>query len=91
MRLDLFLKASRLIKQRSLAKAACEKGRIRVDGRVAKASHQVRPGERLTITSPTREIEVEVLEVPQGDVSRARARELYQLVSERRIEELWPG
>jgi ribosomal 50S subunit-recycling heat shock protein len=91
VRLDLFLKTSRLIKQRSVAKAACEKGRIRVDGRVAKASHQVRPGERLTITSPTRELEVEVLEIPQGSVSRARARELYRSISERRLDELWPG
>jgi ribosomal 50S subunit-recycling heat shock protein len=87
VRLDLFLKVSRLVKRRSLAKGACEGGRIKVDGRTAKASHQVRPGERIKISSPTMVVEVEIIEVPHGNVSRSRARELYRVLSQEKTDE----
>jgi len=90
VRLDLFLKTSRLVKQRSLAKRACDGGRVKVGGRAAKASHHVHPGERLRIAYPTKVVEVEVVEVPEGNVSRARARELYRVLSEERVDEFWP-
>lgn len=52
LRLDKFLKSSRLIKRRTLAKAACDAGWIRVNGKVAKAGTEVKPGDRIEIQRP---------------------------------------
>ena len=50
MRLDKYLKVSRLIKRRTVANEACDNGRISVNGKVAKASYEVKPGDRIEIT-----------------------------------------
>ena len=63
MRLDKFLKVSRLIKSRTVANEACDNGRISVNGRVVKASYDVKVGDRIEISMGTRTIAVEVLEV----------------------------
>ena len=63
MRLDKFLKVSRLIKRRTVANEACDSGRIRVNGRVVKASYEVKAGDKLEIALGTRVLAVEVLEV----------------------------
>ena len=63
MRLDKFLKVSRLIKRRTVANEACDNGRICVNGRVVKASYDVKVGDKIEISMGTRTIEVEVLEV----------------------------
>ena len=44
----------------------------------------------MRIAYPTKVVEVEVVEVPEGNVSRARARELYRVLSEERVDEFWP-
>jgi ribosomal 50S subunit-recycling heat shock protein len=63
MRLDKFLKVSRLIKRRTVANEACDNGRISVNGRVVKASYDVKVGDKLEITMGPRTIAVEVLVV----------------------------
>ena len=63
MRLDKFLKVSRLIKRRTVANEACDNGRISVNGRVVKASYDVKVGDRVEISMGTRTVAVEVLEV----------------------------
>ena len=63
MRLDKYLKVSRLIKRRTVANEACDNGRISVNGRVVKASYDVKVGDKLEITMGPRTIAVEVLVV----------------------------
>ena len=63
MRLDKFLKVSRLIKRRTVANEACDNGRISVNGRVVKASCDVKVGDRIEISMGARTVAVEVLAV----------------------------
>ena len=63
MRLDKYLKVSRLIKRRTVANEACDNGRISANGRVVKASYEVKVGDRLEIAMGSRTIAVEVLQV----------------------------
>ena len=63
MRLDKFLKVSRLIKRRTVANEACDNGRISVNGRVVKASYEVKVGDKLEITMGTRTVAVEGVQV----------------------------
>ena len=63
MRLDKYLKVSRLIKRRTVANEACDNGRISVNGRVVKASYDVKGGDKLEITMGPRTGAVEVLVV----------------------------
>ena len=65
MRLDKFLKVSRLIKRRTVANEACDNGRISVNGRVVKASYDVKVGDKLEITMGPRTVSVEVLLVAE--------------------------
>ena len=66
MRLDKYLKVSRLIKRRTVANEACDNGRISVNGRVVKASYDVKVGDRLEIALGTRTLAVEVLQVSEN-------------------------
>lgn len=63
MRLDKYLKVSRLIKRRTVANEACDNGRICVNGRVVKASYEVKVGDRLEIALGARTLAVEVVQV----------------------------
>ena len=63
MRLDKYLKVSRLIKRRTVANEACDNGRISVNGRVVKASYEVKAGDRFEISMGSRTVAVEVLQV----------------------------
>ena len=64
MRLDKYLKVSRLIKRRSVAAAMCQAGRILVNGKTAKASSELKIGDRLTLLLGNKTKELEVLDVP---------------------------
>ena len=66
MRLDKFLKVSRLIKRRTVANEACDNGRISVNGRVVKASYDVKVGDRIEISMGARTVAVEVLLVSEN-------------------------
>ena len=63
MRLDKYLKVSRLIKRRTVANEACDNGRISINGRVVKASYEVKVGDRIESAMGTRTVAVEVLQV----------------------------
>ena len=77
MRLDKFLKVSRLIKRRTVANAACDAGRVLVNDRPAKASAQVKAGDVLEIQFGSKSVRVEVLNV-QETVKKEEAQELYR-------------
>ncbi len=63
MRLDKYLKVSRLIKRRTIANEACDNGRISVNGKVVKASYEVKVGDKIEISMGPRTVAVEVLQV----------------------------
>ena len=65
MRLDKYLKVSRLITRRTVANEACDNGRVSVNGRLVKASYDVKVGDRLEIALGTRTLAVEVLQVAE--------------------------
>jgi ribosomal 50S subunit-recycling heat shock protein len=79
MRLDKYLKVSRLIKRRTVANEACDNGRISVNGRVVKASYEVKVGDRIEIAMGARTVAVEVLQVADN-VRKDDAGELYKEV-----------
>lgn len=81
MRLDKFLKVSRIIKRRTLAKEVCDGGRVSIGGRPAKAGAEVKPGDTIAIDFGRRQLAVQVLEIRE-QVRASEARELYQVVSE---------
>ena len=65
MRLDKFLKVSRLIKRRTVANEACDAGRVSANGRVVKASYDVKVGDILEIAFGSRTVKIEVLNVAE--------------------------
>ena len=77
MRLDKFLKVSRLIKRRTVANEACDAGRVLVNGKTAKASVQVKPGDVIEIQFGTRTVKVEVLEL-QETTKKEEAKDLFK-------------
>ena len=77
MRLDKYLKVSRLIKRRTVANEACDNARISVNGRPAKASYDVKPGDVLELKFGERTVKVEVLAVADS-VGKADASALYR-------------
>lgn len=77
MRLDKFLKVSRLIKRRTVANEACDAGRVLVNDKTAKASVNVKPGDVIEIQFGTRSVKVEVLNV-QETVKKEEAQDLYK-------------
>ena len=66
MRLDKYLKVSRLIKRRTVANEACDNARISVNGKPAKASYDVKVGDRIDIAFGARTLSVEVLAVAEA-------------------------
>lgn len=81
MRLDKYLKVSRLIKRRTLAKDASNSERILVNGKIAKPSKEIIPGDIITITYGRKQIEVKVLQVNQV-TKKEDAANMYELISE---------
>ena len=79
MRLDKYLKVSRLIKRRTVANEACDNGRISVNGKVVKASYDVKVGDRIEISMGTRTVAVEVLQVAEN-IRKDNAAGLYKEV-----------
>ena len=77
MRLDKYLKVSRLIKRRTVANEACDSGRVTINDKVAKASAAVKQGDIIAISFGNREVKVEVLDV-QETVKKEEAKELFR-------------
>jgi len=89
MRLDLFLKLSRLCPRRTLAQELCDAGLVLLNGRPVRSAHSVRAGDEITIRRRDHETTVRVLNVPASrNVSRRDAGQLVEIVSERTFEPL---
>ena len=65
MRVDKYLKVSRIIKRRTVANEACDGGRVSINGRVVKAGAEVKPGDTLSVAFGSRTLTVEVLSVDE--------------------------
>ncbi len=79
MRLDKFLKVSRLIKRRTVANEACDGGRVLVNDKVAKASTKVKTGDIIEIQFGTKSVKVEILDI-QDTTKKEEAKELFKYI-----------
>lgn len=80
MRLDKFLKVSRLIKRRTVANEVSDMGRVLVNGNPAKAAKQIKEGDTISIEYASRILSVKVLKVPNNNVSVQEAPSLYEII-----------
>ena len=81
MRLDKYLKVSRLIKRRSVANDACDAARVTVNGKPAKASYDVKLGDLITVAFGTKSLTVKVLDI-KDTTKKADAIGMYEIISE---------
>ena len=81
MRLDKYLKVSRLIKRRTVANDACDASRISVNGKPAKASYDVKLGDEITVSFGTKSITVRVLDIKET-TKKTEAVGMYEIISE---------
>lgn len=81
MRLDKFLKISRLIKRRTVANDACDASRVSVNGKSAKASYDVKMGDVISLSFGTKEISVRVLDIKET-TKKTEAAGMYEIISE---------
>jgi ribosomal 50S subunit-recycling heat shock protein len=79
MRIDKYLKNSRIIKRRTVAKEACEQGRIQINGKVAKPGSEVNPGDIVIIGFASKEIKILVTAVPEH-VTKEAAASMYEVL-----------
>ena len=86
MRLDLFLKASRLCSGRTLAQKLCDAGLVSINHTPAKSAHRVKPGDELAIRTSTRLLVVRILSVPTTrNTPRKEAALLYEVIENQRL------
>lgn len=83
MRIDKYLKVARIIKRRTVAKEVCDAGRVKLNGRVAKAGSELTVGDKLEISYGSRILEIEVLEL-RDNLPAREAATLYKLLREER-------
>lgn len=81
MRLDKFLKVSRLIKRRTVANSVSEMGKVYVNGNIAKPAKQLKVGDVIKIEYANKTISVKVVTVPTGNVSVQEASSLYEEIN----------
>ena len=81
MRLDKYLKVSRLIKRRTVANDACDTEKITVNGKTAKASYNVKTGDLITISFGSKSVTVRVLEI-KDTTKKTESAGMYEVVSE---------
>lgn len=82
MRLDKFLKVSRLVKRRTVANSISDLGRVFVNGNIAKPAKQLKVGDIISIEYANKTITAKVLEIPIGNVPVQLAPTLYELIEE---------
>ena len=81
MRLDKYLKVSRLIKRRTVANDACDGARVTVNGKAAKASYDVKEGDEITVLFGQKSVTVRVLQIKET-TTKAEAVGMYEVISE---------
>lgn len=84
MRLDVFLKRVGLVKQRSSAKTICDKGRVSVDGREAKAGREIAPGRIIGLELSQEFLEIEVVGLPERSHKRKEGEIFYRVINHER-------
>ena len=84
MRLDLFLKWSRVILRRTLAKDTCDAGRVTVNGTDARAGREIRVGDTIELDLPRRRMKLRVRSIPSYAPGKDGAREMYEILEDRR-------
>lgn len=82
MRLDKFLKVSRLIKRRTEAKKACLAKCVRINGRIAKAGDEIKIGDEIEINFTKKILQAKVLVVPLKNIPAEKASSLYEIIKE---------
>ncbi len=82
VRVDVYLNAVCVLKSRSLAKEACDRGKVEVNGTPTKASHRVRAGDHIRLNLGIRVLEIEVVGVPEGQIPRKQATEFFRVLSD---------
>lgn len=82
MRLDKFLKVSRLVKRRTVANSISELGRVFVNGTIAKPAKQLKVGDIIMIEYANKTVQAKVLEIPQGNVPTQLASTLYEIIKD---------
>lgn len=82
MRIDLFLKQSRIVKRRTLAKHMCDDGFIFLNNIRAKAQSNVKIGDTITIYFPSKKVNYKILDVPEKVLSKNESALLYDILSE---------
>ena len=87
MRLDQYLQKTGIVKRRSLAKELCDAGRVTIDGRPVKASHDVKSGEQLSVHFRDRRSSFQVKNVPAGNVKKEDRGDYVQLTAEKLFHE----
>jgi ribosomal 50S subunit-recycling heat shock protein len=86
MRIDKYLKVSRILKRRTVSKELAANQRVEINGKVVKPSHEVKPDDIVTVTFGNRRLEVRVLSVQEARRKKDAA-EMFEVISESRIEE----
>lgn len=86
MRLDKFLKVSRIIKRRPVAKTVIDNKKVSINGKAAKAGTEIKVGDILEVEYYSRYIKAEIIEVPSGNVGKDAASDLINILETRRIE-----
>ena len=86
VRIDLFLKTSRLVKRRAVAREMCDAGRVLVNGRETRPAKEVKQGDVVTLSFPSRSVELEILAVPLSSKKPAEE-ELYRIIADKRVQE----
>ena len=84
MRLDFFLKVSRLIKRRTLANEYCQKGWIEVNGHIGKPATMVNVGDLITLHLWSRIRTLKVLNIPEKILPRKQLPELYEIIEDKK-------
>lgn len=84
MRIDLFLNRVCILKSRTMAKEACDRGKVTLNGEPAKGSRPVAPGDRIRLDLGVRILELEVTAVPEGAVSKKDTDRYYRILAEER-------
>ena len=79
MRLDKYLKVSRIIKRRTVAKEACESGRVSINGKVAKPSNDIKEGDIIEITFANRKLKAKIVNISEY-VKKDDAKEMYVIL-----------
>ena len=86
VRLDVYLHKVCVLRSRTLAKEACDRGKVTLNGEPAKASREIDAGDVIRLDLGLRVLELEVTGVPGAQVSRKEAHEYYRVLAEKRLD-----